>query len=81
MLTYAHVCSRMLILGTDLESASAAVAAGTANVDDFLFFYKYSSWAPSQLEIEQSNQIWYLSTFFPSRFDALVLSFQADLVP
>jgi hypothetical protein len=40
----------MLILGTDLESASAAVAAGRANVDDFLFFLVDPTFNMVQLE-------------------------------
>jgi hypothetical protein len=62
--TFMHTCPckqviKGLYWGADLEAATEAVQTGRATADDFLFYYKYSSWAPTQLASELNRQVPY----------------------
>ena len=56
---HTHPCKQVikgLYWGADLEAATEAVQTGRATAEDFLFYYKYSSWAPTQLDSELNRQ-------------------------
>lgn len=50
----------------NVHGAGAAVAAGTAEPEDFRFFAQYAGWAPGQLEEECKSGVWFCTAASPS---------------